>query len=402
MTKRTNTVGMALKACALGTALFSVALPAIAEDITLTALDGSMAVSGPLLDVSEEFYLIESKFGPLRVRVSLVECTSGPCPPEQLGPDAIVAWDVSLWGKRRAFTEHVEKIAELVNEKTDGKLTLNLSYGGLSPSKENLEGISEGTFEMAQFCAGYHPEKNPSLTVLELPFLGVDTLEQEIDLSMAVYNHPAVIADMARHNATLLMPTPLPQYNIIGTDFPPTSLAGFTNMKIRAGGGVGRAVEALGAEAITIPATQVQQALADKTVEAVAFAPHAHMAFGTIESGSWWTTNLNPGTANCPVVVNTQALDRLPSPHRIALLSSVDEALEHYVSNYNGATMDAWGPALFERGVVEITINEEIVSTIRKDVAGPAAAAWVEENAARGLPAQELYDLVRGTIAGAS
>ncbi|MDO7707751.1 MAG: C4-dicarboxylate ABC transporter substrate-binding protein, partial [Paracoccaceae bacterium] len=29
-------------------------------------------------------------------------------------------WNVSLWGKRRAFTEHVEKLAELVSEKTNG------------------------------------------------------------------------------------------------------------------------------------------------------------------------------------------------------------------------------------------------------------------------------------------
>ena len=26
-------------------------------------------------------------------------------------------WNVSLWGKPRAFTEHVEKIAELVSQK---------------------------------------------------------------------------------------------------------------------------------------------------------------------------------------------------------------------------------------------------------------------------------------------
>ncbi|MGD1871169.1 MAG: C4-dicarboxylate ABC transporter substrate-binding protein, partial [Neomegalonema sp.] len=27
-----------------------------------------------------------------------------------------VEWNVSLWGKRRAFTEHVEKLAELVSD----------------------------------------------------------------------------------------------------------------------------------------------------------------------------------------------------------------------------------------------------------------------------------------------
>ncbi|MDO7732545.1 MAG: C4-dicarboxylate ABC transporter substrate-binding protein, partial [Paracoccaceae bacterium] len=71
-------------------------------------------------------------------------------------------WNVSLWGKRRAFTEHVEKLAELVSEKTNGSFTLNISYGGLSKNTENLDGISIGAFEMAQFCSSYHPDKNPT------------------------------------------------------------------------------------------------------------------------------------------------------------------------------------------------------------------------------------------------
>ncbi len=84
-----------------------------------------------------------------------------------------VEWNASVWGKRRAFTEHVEKLAELVSEKTGGDFTINISYGGLSKNRENLDGISIGAFEMAQFCAGYHRDKNPTITVMELPFLGV-------------------------------------------------------------------------------------------------------------------------------------------------------------------------------------------------------------------------------------
>ena len=90
------------------------------------------------------------------------------------GEAAATEWNVSLWGKRRAFTEHVEKLAELVSEKTGGEFTMNVSYGGLSKNKENLDGISIGAFEMAQFCAGYHRDKNRAITVLELPFLGVN------------------------------------------------------------------------------------------------------------------------------------------------------------------------------------------------------------------------------------
>jgi TRAP-type C4-dicarboxylate transport system substrate-binding protein len=376
-----------------------VAAPVVAESVTLSSINGSTTVTGDLIEFTGDTYIIDSTLGPLRVQASAVECSGPGCPGAELSADSVVEWDVSLWGQRRAFTEHVEKIAELVDQKTDGRFILNLSYGGLAPARENLEGIQAGTFEMAQFCAGYHPEKTPTVTVLELPFLGVSTLDQEVAVSFAVYEHPATVADMARWNATILMPSPQPQNNILGVGFPPTSLASFNGMQIRAAGGVGQAVEALGAVASVIPAPQVAEALRDGTVSAVAFAPHAHMAFGTLDSGTWWTTNLNPGTTNCPVVVNTSALERLPSAHRVALLSSVGEAIDYYVDNYNGATMDAWGPALMERDIVEITINEEITTAINREVAGPAAAEWIAEQSAAGFPAQELYDLVKDVVA---
>lgn len=308
-------------------------------------------------------------------------------------------WNVSVWGKRRAFTEHIERLAELVNEKTGGEFTLNISYGGLSKNRENLDGISIGAFEMAQFCAGYHRDKNPSITVLELPFLGVTSLEQERALSMAVYAHPAVKEDLARWNATLLMPSPMPQYNLVGVGDAPKTLADFEGMAVRATGGIGAAMETVGAVPSSMSATEVRQAMDSGVVKAVGFAPHAHMSFGTIENGEWWTTNLNPGTVNCPVVVNTDALNDLSDEHRDALLGSVEEALDHYVDYYNNQTMAAWGPALEERGIEEVTFSDEEIAAFEEAAAAPIAKAWIEDNAARGLPAQELYDLVTGMIA---
>jgi len=315
-----------------------------------------------------------------------------------VGEAAATEWNVSLWGKRRAFTEHVERLAELLAEKTNGEFTLNISYGGLSKNKENLDGISIGAFEMAQFCAGYHADKNPSVTVLELPFLGVQDLAQEVEVSMAVYQSDAAIADLARWNATLLMPSPLPQYNIAGKGDAPRTLEDFQGMAVRATGGVGRAMAAVGAVPTSVTATEVRQALDSGVVSSVAFAPHAHMAYGTIEGAEWWTTNLNPGTVNCPVVVNTDALNALSDSEREALLGSVDEALDYYVENYNNKTMAAWGPALEERGIELVTYTDAELAAFREAVAGPAAAAWIEENTARGLPAQALYDLVIDTL----
>ena len=316
------------------------------------------------------------------------------------GQAAAEEWNVSVWGKRRAFTEHIEKLGELLNAKTNGEFTLNISYGGLSKNKENLDGISIGAFEMAQFCAGYHRDKNRVVTVLELPFLGVENLAQEVAVSNAIYAHPAASEEMAQWNAKLLMTSPMPQYNIVGTGEPRATLADFDGMRVRATGGIGQAFKSVGAVPTSVTATEAYQAMESGVVDTVAFAQHAHLSFGTINQADWWTANLNPGTVNCPVVVNIDAYESLSDEHRAALDSSVPEALDHYLANY-GKLLERWDAVLAEKGVQKVEIADEVIAAFRAKAADPIRDKWISDMEAQGLPGQELYDLVMSTLAAA-
>lgn len=307
---------------------------------------------------------------------------------------AATEWNASLWGKRRAFTEHVEKLAELVSQKTNGEFTINIAYGEtLSKNRENLDGISIGAFEMAQFCAGYHPDKNRLITVLELPFLGVENLQQEVAVSHAVYAHPAVQEEMAQWNARLLMTSPMPQYNLVGTGEPRDELSEFEGMRVRATGGLGKAFEAVGGVPTSVTASEAYQAMESGVVDTVAFAQHAHLSFGTINQATWWTENLNPGTVNCPVVVNIDAYESLSDEHREALDSSIDEAIAFYLENY-GELLARWDSVLAEKNVQKVTISEAELTAFRAKAADPARDEWIKNMESQGLPGQELYDLV--------
>ena len=308
-----------------------------------------------------------------------------------------IEWNVSLWGKRRAFTEHVEKLAELVKEKTGGEFTLNISYGGLSKNRENLDGISVGAFEMAQFCAAYHPDKNPTLMVLDLPFLGVETLKQEGDLDMALYQHPEVTKDLARWNATILMASPLPQYNLAGVGDAPSTLEDFNGLRVRATGGMGEAFKKVGAVPTSVTSSEAYTALESGVVDAVAFAPHAHLSFRTIEIAKWWTTNLNPGSVNCPVVVNNDALAALSDEHREALMSSIPASMDRYYEAYQ-AVYDKWEPTLEKNGVEKVTLSDEVVSGLQEAAAGPVRDEWLATNEGK-FAAKELYDFTKAKLA---
>lgn len=306
-------------------------------------------------------------------------------------------WNVSLWSKRRAFTEHVEKLAELVSAKTNGEFKLNISYGGLSKNKENLDGISIGAFEMAQFCSFYHAAKNPSITVTELPFSKDLSLKRLTEISQAVYKHPVVAKDLARWNATLLMPSPLPQYNLIGVGDSPKQLSDFKGKRLRGPGGIAGVMKQLGAVKTGVAANEVRQALDAGVIDTVAFAQHAHLAFGSIQSGKWATTNLNLGTANCPVVVNTDALNSLKPAHKEALLGSVQESLDYYVSNYEGKVIGKYNDTLASKGIEKVTFTPDQTAELNK-LAQSVREAWIKKYA-KNFDSQALYDFAAAEFA---
>lgn len=313
------------------------------------------------------------------------------------GEALAVEWNVSTWGSRRAFTEHLHKLAELVEQKSNGDFTMNVSYGGLSNEKENLDGISIGAFEMAQFCAGYHPDKNPTLTVLELPFLGVNTLEEEVAVSNAVYSHPATVKDLGRWNAKLLMTSPMPQYNVVGTGPAPKSVEDFAGKRIRATGGLGAAFETVGATPTSVTSSEAYNAMESGVVDSVAFAPHAHLSFRTIDLAKWWTTNLNPGTVNCPVVVNIDAYEALSDENKQILEESAKEAIDFYIENY-GELLEKWEGILAEKDVEKVDFSEDEIAKFEDQAAGAIRDQWIKDMEAQGVPGQELYDTVKKTL----
>lgn len=303
---------------------------------------------------------------------------------------AATEWNVSLWGKRRAFTENVEKIAELVEKKTNGDFKLKISYGGLSKSRENLDGISIGAFEMAQFCSFYHKDKNPTITVTELPFTRDISLSRVAEIYKKVHEHPIVVKDLARWNATLLMPTPMPQYNIVSKTKSVKTLSDFKGMRVRGPGGIMGVLSKLGAVKTGVPFSEVRQSMDSGVIDAATFAPHAHLATKTYKVGKWASTNLNLGSANCPVVVNTDALNSLSAKNKEALLGSVDEAIAFYVDNYENKTTGKYQKAVTEEGLLRVTFSDAQTTELNK-LAASVRNDWVKNNAGK-FDSQTLFD----------
>jgi len=74
--------------------MFGAAQAALGQDVTLKSADGSVGLSGKLLDYDGEFYRIETIFGEMTLRALGVTCTGHACPdPGQYAADITIAGD---------------------------------------------------------------------------------------------------------------------------------------------------------------------------------------------------------------------------------------------------------------------------------------------------------------------
>ena len=316
------------------------------------------------------------------------------------GPE--VSWKMSLWGKRRAFTEGAEYFSAKASEMTGGKFTIKLFYGEqLSKSKENLDGISLGAFEGAIFCASYHPGKNAPLNVLDLPFLPLANFAVMRKVHDAVYAHPSAQEALGKWNAFIYMSNILPQYEYMGRGKPPQSVADFDGKRLRALGGMGRAAKLIGATPSTMPASETYTALQRGTVDAIGF-PYSYTfaAYKLDEIADWVTTNMSLGTVNCPSVFNVDAWNALPEQYQELLLSLKDGAYAAMEAAYK--EKDVVNEKKWREGgkIQMVQIPENEMAEFRKIAGSPVWNTWVEENA-EDLPAQELLDLVLSTAKAA-
>lgn len=304
-----------------------------------------------------------------------------------------VEWKFSTWGKERAFTKGIELLAEKVAKGSGGNFTIRIGYAEtFSKDRENLDSIKLRAIDAAHFCNFYHPGKNPAYMVFSLPFLPLGDWDVSVKARNALFKHPALVADMDNWDAMAYASTLLPQYEFMGKGKPPVTLADWKGKRVRAGGGLGDAMEVLGAIKTTTTATEVYTAMDRGTMDAASFPyTYSHVSYRIHEIADWYTTNMSPGTAECPIVFSKSAWAKLPEQYRKLINDAKAEVDRAQVQAY--VDIDKKNLPMFEARLKGVTYTREQLAEFQRVAGKPVWDKWVEENKAR-FNGQELIDTI--------
>ncbi|MBS8260677.1 C4-dicarboxylate ABC transporter substrate-binding protein [Roseibium polysiphoniae] len=304
-----------------------------------------------------------------------------------------VFWKLSMWGNPRALSDGMEKLSELAAKETDGNFQIKIFYGGqLAQARENLDGLTVNAFEGAAICNFYHPGRNPAWMVFSLPFLPLGDPKVDRYVRSKLFEHPAIVADMERWNAIPYVSGLLPQYEVLGKGKAPNDLSDWEGLRVRAGGGLGSAMEKLGAVKQTLPAGETAIAFQRGALDAAAFPyTYAHVAFKIHEEADWFTSNLAPGTSECGWVFNKTAYEALPPQYQEFLMNNRDMVMQVEQEAY--ATQDQKNLPLFEESLTKVTYSDEQLAEFRERAGKPVWDEWINANKDK-FDAQGLFDAV--------
>lgn len=306
-----------------------------------------------------------------------------------------VTWLVSLWGPRRGQTEGLERMAELLAERTGGNFTLDLRYGeALSGPRENLQGIHAGAFEMAMYCTGYDAGKTPGTSGLELPFSPAQDFLDRAEWEETYVHNPVILAEMARWNAYPIIMGTLPAQGIMGRGEPPATLGDLSGRRVQATATEAQIYSTFGASVTTIPSVELYQAMERGVVDAVSFPwTYAFFTYRLDELSTWYNTDVGAilGRNTCPIVANLQAYEALPPQYRDLIEEVKGEAYRWQADAYGEA--DARNLAIVaERGTVEVHFPAEELAALHDAHRDRIWGAWIEARTAEGLPGAELAE----------
>ena len=308
---------------------------------------------------------------------------------------AETVWKVQIWGPKRASTELFEKYAKEVAARTGGQMKMDIVYGKGTPT-DSADLLKAGSVDAAYFCAQYYADKMPLATVIDLPMFAPPNLKAMAKVELALADQPAIDAEMAKWNAKLLLPTPMPQYQLMGTRRV-GSMDDLKGARVRISGEMGKILGEYGAQPSVIASTESAAALKAGKLDLVALPyTYSFVTFKIDDASKYITDRISLGALLCYVGASRKSWDALPAATRKAMSEVREHLLTHYEDAYSAE--DAANVAAFKSKGLEFVAFKPVDRARLVARAIKVWQAWVDERQQKGLAGREVFEFTQQKI----
>lgn len=286
----------------------------------------------------------------------------------------------------------IEKVEEL----TEGQVEIKFFPGEqLGKGADTLDLVKTGAADIGNVSQGYVSGTMQLSSVVSLPGL-MDTVEQSTRASFdLISSSPVLEKDFLDNGVRPLLSYSSTPYEFWTTKKPVTSVADLKGLKIRTSGGSANIhIESVGSTPTSISAPEQYEALERHTIDGTLFTINSIPSYNLHEVVNYATVGAGGGPNLGLVFINEDVWQSIPEHLQEKILEATDSVLEEFSTalTEEGENIQKQYEESGEIEFIEVDEDEfkEAAKTVIDD--------WVETNEAKGLPAQETFDLYKEAL----
>ncbi|HTY82440.1 MAG TPA: TRAP transporter substrate-binding protein DctP, partial [Dehalococcoidales bacterium] len=290
------------------------------------------------------------------------------------------------------------KWADLVQQKTNGRVKLDLYFGQtLAPVNQIVDATSKGVADIGGVAAAQEPGKLPLDMVAQLPGFGTDYWAQ----SMAFWdlmNQDPLKAQYASFN---LMPISLnfvADYYLISKT-PLNSVADLKGKKINASGFVAETLAGLGAVPVAMSPPEQYEGLQKGTIDANTAPYSAMMDFKFYEVAKYVVQYPFGGRMQA-ILVNKNSWAKISSADQKIILSLIPATVQNNIDIYFTKDQPLYPitpQIITDNKLTVIKASDSDIAAIKKIQAGQADK-WASDTDKKGLPGSKILADYRSLV----
>lgn len=326
----------------------------------------------------------------LAVLLFVSPCGAQPAPAPTPAAAKPITLKFGTWqagGAKNPLTTGQYRYLDELEKRTNGRLKFDRYDGGsLAPGPALLEAVSTGIADVAGICPPYFPAELPLHQVTVLPGFAVYPYPRAM-ASYKIYDRvPEMKAELTKYKVKLISIQSLKSMGVV-TRQPVRTLADLKGKKLRVLGYQAELLAALGGVPISMPTSDIYEAISKKTIDGHIHDASAVIAFGTHELCKYYT-EYNFGNAVFLMAMRQQVFDSLPKDIQKIITDLTEEGIKISVE-VNARDNKACEDKMRQLGIefIKPTPDEEAKITAATD---QIVSKWIKGEEAKGRPGQKV------------
>lgn len=295
-------------------------------------------------------------------------------------------------------TKIIEPWMACVKEGTKDAVEFDYFPGGqIVKTTDSLDAMNNGLTHVSSISIGYVSDQMPLSGISMLPNMGETSVEAAAAYRKMVEDGTMFAEELKQNEVHMLVANLFPPYQLITLGGPITKLEDLQSKVIRSSGGaLTFALSALGAAPAEMPSSELYVAMQRGTVDGALSALSSVKPYNLQELVKGISTNGRFGSFATLLAIDLDTYNGL-APEVQTVLDSCGAQVEQSVNAFLDEENEQLKAEFAGLGIEVYEFPAEMDAKM-VDLLAPVAQQYIDRVAARGLPAQEVYDQYKAAL----